>query len=150
RLYECDVRLATFLVAVTDICEKASAARLSDELLGQPGLADAGLAGEQGQSAASGVGAIEEATEDGALFLAADERGAVVGRRCYGRVSLAPPGHLEKTPSLWETFEAKTTAVGEVQLRGRTDNDLRCFGDENLLRAGVGHDPGGGVDAGAE
>jgi hypothetical protein len=51
------------------------------ELLGQPALADPGLAGHEGETPAPAQGVVERAQEVAQLALAADERAAAGGRR---------------------------------------------------------------------
>jgi hypothetical protein len=55
--------------------QDAAGAGLGGQLLGQPGLADAGLAGQQDHPAPAGQGGLQVDGERGQLGLAADERG---------------------------------------------------------------------------
>jgi hypothetical protein len=67
--------------------------RLGRQLLGQPGLADAGLAGHQHHPAPAGKGGVQVGGERGQLGLAADERG-----RHRGPPPLPQPNSISSPP----------------------------------------------------
>ena len=67
---------AARLPAAADEHARAARASLRAQLLGEPALADAGLAGEQEQAAAAGERVVEAGEQLGELALAADERAA--------------------------------------------------------------------------
>jgi hypothetical protein len=113
------------------------------QVSGQPGLADAGFAGQQGEPALSGGRLLPEMGQLFQLGLPADEHPAhrrQEGRQGQGRPGLGLPRHLAHRHRLGQPLQLHGSHVGETGSRPAAGHHPHQHGGQDL--AGPGHQPG--------
>ncbi len=137
--------------------EHAGCLRLGSDLVNQPRLSKARFTGDECNASATGDGAAHCLAQQRPFFRSSDiRREAATGRHPGGngfggrRLGLGAPPHLPQAPPLGETLQLDPLMILEREVLGGTENGFQNIGNQDLFTVGLGHDAGGGVDAGPE
>ena len=130
--------------------EQSEPPRLFGQLIGEAGLADAGLTADQHQRPAPVARLPDQRAQPLPLRLAADVGGAVARPGAAFARGLRLPRHLPEPPGLVEALQRRLTTVDEGDARARSEQRAGGVGDQDLTRFGMGFDARRRVDRRAE